>query len=369
MVRIKIITMKRKMLMTSFPGRCTALFLFVLLGGSVLSQQIPSYSLQYRHGCALEHCSPLALAPPYSWSMPLQVFQTYFVIDSVLRNPGMASSYRELYPIMKDYMGTVTNTDSLFKYLYITTEYDPLEFVKYLNQARYLREGYRVPAHVAYSALEDGIKENDFSCDRRKAFLAMCSGIYVVEVTNVAHDSVRYSDGSTSYNAVTCIRCDVQNVVKGNALVHNSYLSGGEGEHWLNISYADHWFKNKSVRFAKDVIVYTNIIANRIDSTGNVVSSQNIPNQNVYGSLQPSIGDRYIAILNIYMENHIDSIGTSYMLFPFNSFQPEGGMFKIVNGNVNDESNFFGFGTSVPIDMFLESLNAYIHDNFYHINQ
>jgi len=52
-------------------------------------------------------------------------------------------------------------------------------------------------------------------------------------------------------------------------------------------------------------------------------------------------------------------------MFPQNGYQIEGGMFKILNNNVIDNTNYFGFGSEMIRMCFKNNLLDYINNVIY----
>jgi hypothetical protein len=84
-----------------------------------------------------------------------------------------------------------------------------------------------------------------------------------------------------------------------------------------------------------------------------------IPDQYGFAGL-PTIGDEYVIFTSLHMEPVQDSSGIPYNIFPMSGFGHNGGLYKVLNGNVQDIDNVFGLGYSPGLVLFISELESRI---------
>lgn len=326
--------------------------LMLLMVAQQANSQIPVSDMKYSHGCSEAVTEELEAAPPYQWNMPLSVFQTYFALDSLCRT-NLTSNYADLYNMFSN-MITPAFADSISKYLYKAIDYDPLLFYKYIFQGQYLTASYINNPNLFYYLFNELRLNTDLGVN---PFLAVSSGIYHIYVTSVALDTTYLSPTRSHPVLITCIEADVITTIKGEELTtsHVDPETGSDVAH-ISFSYANYWetaHKRGGNASDNDIIV---------ESTDpDIIVHGGPPTYGTFHS--PSVGDEYILFAFLHFEPHSSADGTVYNIWPCLGSQPEGGLFPIVNGNVADSSNYFGWGTSVTLTMFINNLMGYILNN------
>lgn len=331
---------------------------------SIYAQNIPEMPLRYSHRCSIEHTQSLTNVPPYQWSMPLQVFQSYYAIDSICKMSNIPLRFEEVRELMKTTLQSI-EYDSLFKYLYVVLDYNPLIFYQYINTGNYFNMDYKIPLQWIYKSLTTIV--NDLNCNQKDAFLALSSGIFRIRITNIVTDSTKYARCATCYEPIKCITADVIDVIKGGALPKITIDDNGEIIKYITFSYSQNWEMSTRMKYSQDVIRHHVII--QLDSAGNIIDGTQ--SDDTYRSkTELSIGDECIVSLSVYMEEHNDSTGmTPYLVFPQYGYQAEGGIYLVRNGIVYDKGNFFGMGTEIQVDNFISGLKYYVDQKFYIFNR
>jgi hypothetical protein len=311
--------------------------------------QIPSHDMRYVHSCSKDVSSDLSYAPPSSWSMPYNVYLAYFAIDSLCRTV-MPTEYSDLLQSFESVL-TGASSDSIAKYIYQAMNYDPLLMYKYIYHGRFLRTDYINPPDIIFTMYRHLLLR---AGNKRNPYLAHAAGIYYVEVGGVSLDTTYAAAHKKLLQNIVCVSAYVLEAIKGPTLVKSSIdPETNELRNTIRYSYAKEWetvFIEKSdfqIAFDPD--------------DGHVIEGVRL-----FGDQPvPQIGDRFVAVLDVYMAHHTGPDGTEYFLVPSMGSQPEGGLFKIENGNVIDSKNFFGLGVSVELQAFLNGLQQYIQSSFY----
>ncbi len=80
--------------------------------------------------------------------------------------------------------------------------------------------------------------------------------------------------------------------------------------------------------------------------------------KHIEGEIRPAeIGEEYIVFLT-----YLAITDTTDILVPLNTFEANGGLFRIVDGKVEDPSNVFGLGTSPTVANFKQHLATLIQN-------
>ncbi len=243
---------------------------------------------------------------------------------------------------------SISQVETLLKYLYVLLDYDPVLFQNYIKYGYYLNNRYKNSPECFYNALRKTVFEKMGATP--VFMLAFADGVYEIEVTSVSTDSAfagfqRYS--IDDLDAQTCITARVIDVIKGGSLLTvctNNEGGGAPGNGYLcsRFSFGNGWFTYFGPSGGSDV----RAMIEYIDSTGNskIISP-------LYSVVhQPHIGDKYLIFLQADCSPALDVNGVPVNVYPFRLAQWEGGLFPVVRGSLSDSANYFGLGRSPDID-------------------
>ena len=322
----------------------------VLFSPFVMAQEgIPQYQPIYVH-CYPHHTPPVTETPPYSIDMPLEVYQTYFVLDSLCKNTEINSDPDLMGEQMRQFL-SVSQMDTLAKYIYLTREWDILRFHSYCAIGNFLNNRYRVAPYWFWAKLMYNLPHNYSDIERlRRHFITFADGIFEIEITEVHDDSTTSrGDRSVKDQAIVCLKGRVLDVIQGNGLTESYTQEEGGNPYWgISFSYAKNWFTK----------------GGRVSYAG-IDSGVVIPMPTTFGQIHdPVVGEKYLVFLEYRGENHIDITGNiPFNIFPMNYYQEEGGLFKIDGDSISDHDNFFGLGQSPNInDVKDEIRDIIVHD-------
>jgi len=308
-------------------------------------------------GCFRQPVPRLTQVPPLRPDMTPLVLQSYSILDYLcsenLGDPRtLAWSYNS-YDTMR----------AVLRYLYSMTDYDAVLFQQYLYEYNDAIGTYYGSPNMIFEAFRDRVRT--FFPEKNKIpRLLNPNCILDIVVTDIQDDS----DANATYPIhplpVKCITAKVLDRLKGQHLLSfdcNQQLSrtGGVGvrnirkrekilgtdtNQCIHFIYSPFWRKFRPWGF--DV----NDEAIGVDSAGNPT---NCPD--CYGQNALVVGQEYVIVLQARL---LDFIGANayYDYWPEMSYDPQGGIFPMVDGNVIDSSNYWGYGSSVPLDQFKSDL-------------
>ena len=334
-----------------------AVFSFSLSGHLYAQRHSPMTTWS---GCYRTAVPPLTEAPPLNSGMPYNAMIGYIIMDSVCKTFQAHS--------IDSIIQSCTNYDSLnylLKYLYAAADYSPILFTQYCWYGDLINTTYKSQPGWLYGAAKKRIQQlllNNSTLCNPSYITFGANTIYHIIITsiNTGIDSLSGFWGKPSQ--LECISATVLNVFKG--------------QQWLSCNNpTNNTIKNKSLRY--------NIMA---DSTGScinfsfdplmccqmpisgdfpltngmthrVLDNKGNPLRN-YGDFTWQVDSEYIVFLN----NEVDYDGTYdyFRLQPMRGYEPQGGIYPICNGMVLDSANYFGLGTSVPLNKFENMLTQTI---------
>ncbi len=282
------------------------LFVYEVGSQAPCKQDSKSYFFEMEH---------LKSYPPYSSEMSEEVLTGYRVTDSICRN------LRRLG--LNEFFERQTDSDTLryfMKYYYLMTDYDPL----LLNQYCMYSESSSMPADFIIDELLNSMKFHI-------PFVAqlLIQSYYILHV-NIQDTTIIDSVGGVLCKNLTVANCYVIDTIKGKVLPplklnHNNSVN-------FIFNFCNQW-----TRAEREPLN---------DGLGNTW-------------LQPKT--EYILFLYPRMICN-DSSYYYFTIFPSSPSSLSHGMYPIINGNVQDEGNDFGLGTSVPLAKFKKHLQSLIDE-------
>lgn len=305
--------------------------------------QIPNTEMMYRHRCSESVTDTLTASPLFQPDMPPAVHHAYAVIDSLCRMQ-LPTTYFALLEHFRPLL-TPPVVDSISKYLHRAIAYDPLLFYKYIYQGKYLASHYIKSPLVLYQMYNELRLNNRYGVH---SFLAISAGLYRIIVTSVTTETATLSPHGAPVR-ITCMKADVVETLKGETLTTTSLDSESHtSNHHIAFSYANYW--------------ETGVLSTQGDDLFEIVSCDTgivVPRVTRFGTVHsPKVGDEYMLFAVLNFEPHTSPGGTIYNIWPNSGSQPEGGLFPIVHDEVQDSSNYFGWGVSVPVSTFIDRLNT-----------
>ena len=292
-------------------------------------------------GCYRQQVSPITYAPPLHSDMSLDVFQGYTWFDS------MSRTFTSWDQIQK-YADSIRSWDTLkyfMKYQYALSDYDDLLFQEYRGDAEHVDSAYHIPPGIVTIALDQ--REKAILGPRDKRILLAHAGP-ILHVRVISASTEFDSVASIPYHplAQECIQATILDTIKGKHFL--SYPVGDGPEYMVEFSFSPLW--PKGFRHAD--------LATNVDYT--VDSNLVNPCPACFGTTSAVVDSEYIVFLG---SAYLDYNGTYayYDYWPLHNYEPEGGILPIVGGNVQDPSNYWGYGTSVPLATFLADLRADIY--------
>jgi len=284
--------------------------------------------------------------------MSLDAFIGYLWFDSVMRS---LTSHAEV-DSLKRQLNSFDTIKQFLRYYYALTDYDAILFRDYLSEGYYVNSSYPFSPLLVSNAVQSRIGYRTGVSAKIK-FLVSSGPILHIVADDVELQSHNYGGPARdSIHTFACIMAHVLDTIKGRHFLsgpcYDGYHSkkGGRSnesaslptESCITFSYDTSFFRgpNNSVMYIDH------------DSLGNLLPC--IP---CYGSNAAISGGEYIVSLIPYPLGR-DTISDFYSYVPFAPYEKTGGIFPVIEGNVQDPSNFFVYGTSVPIADFENDIKA-----------
>lgn len=293
---------------------------------------------------ALEYSFPLQpSAPPYNSSMLLEVFLTYYFTDSIARNVHDST--------INNFFDTLSSEfifKSAAKYLYHTTDYDPIRWYQWWSTSPGVMPGdttspYKSsPSKWRKAFLQSLITKIPDTL--RTAQLVWSDYIMHVMVT----DTTTYDD-STAYDRYDMVRVKAQIVdtIKGRNFHDHciEMVNETKGDRTSSVSSAclDFQYRTSWRRLRPNKKSYDDN-ATLVDPLGVKWVEEN---------------KQYIVFLE-YLDYGRDILFNYAGLRPTMVGSTMGGMYPIVGGFVQDPNNDFGFGGPLTVAQFKAALRARI---------
>ena len=310
--------------------------------------------MRYSHCSILEHDTLVGI-PPYSSNMPLDVFQTYFILDSLCRSP-LSSDDSEIYDLITLYVNKEMIA-TIIKGLYSTINYDPVLFRWYCCNAKNINPQYKNDPIKFINGFRRWM--NTFESSLMKDFLLFSDGIYEITLLNIVIDS---SDGAigSDRKRITCFKGEVNEVIKGGGLMRyceqSQAVASNSSEPCLFFSYADSWITKMDSPLS-DVIEYEYI--------GGSSGQDSLISPVLYGNRHhPVIGNKYLVFIELSNEIATDGGRLNFNLFPLGNYETNGGMFQINADLVDDHDRFFELAGSNTIGDVKSYIYDFIDKNF-----
>lgn len=307
-------------------------------------------SLPYYQGTFFNYPN-LHTIPPITSDMPQDVMFGYSTLDSIRRN-GDYSSF-------KDFINKQTYNDTIrtiFKYYYKMLDWNPMLFQSYIKNTDYSK----LPLPIIQEEIVE--KYFNISPSRGNTLVALSYFIYHIRVL----DTLRFFD-STSVTFQRGLKCysEILNIHKGNILESNCNIQEN------NLSVKNIGYSNDTLQITNPILCFDiRLDWHRGEVPGDVVLTgiDNYPWSGIKEKMVDSLdvpwmkaNQEYIVFLKPVLIEYNESYN-SYQLFPvdFNSLTK--GIYPIIDGYVQDPSNDFGLGTSVPYLEFIQNLNNIVSE-------
>jgi len=306
-------------------------------------------NLPYYNGTFFNYGN-ISVMPPLSTDMPFDVMIGYIALDSLRRNGD--------YSLFKEFINKQTYNDTIrtiFKYYYKMLDWNPMLFHSYIKNTDYCK----LPLPI----IQDEIVEKyyNISPSRGNSLVALSYFIYHIRVL----DTLRFFD-STSFTYQRGLKCysEILNIHKGNILESNCNIQEN------NLSVKNIAYSNDTLQITNPILCFDiRLDWHRGEDIGDVVliGNDNYPWSGIKEKMVDSIdvpwiksNQEYIVFLKPVLIDYNKNYN-KYQLFPvdFNSLTK--GIYPIIKGYVQDPSNDFGLGTSVPYLEFIQNLNNMIN--------
>lgn len=276
----------------------------------------------------------VATYPPINSGMPLDVLVSYIVADSVCKTANI-NEVRDFFE-RQDYDNFSDSLKFMMKHLYRMVDHDPLSAYIYYVQRPYL--GYLTPNLLAqrYSRV---LREKS---DSALTYNLLLQSFYILHVN--VEDTVLVDNTEQYYsNALTISLVTVLDTLKGNVIANIS-TPGGNG---IEKRFED---KSQSGIGASMLFQYSD----------GWLRGGNLPMTDANGDSWIKPGHEYILFLDLRtLCSDENGQYVSVMPLVYES-STSAGMYPIVNGNVIDDSNDWGLGEIVPLQNFIDRIQAHI---------
>ncbi len=285
---------------------------------------------------------PLSVLPELHTDMSLDCFVGYIAGDSISKS----ARYSDLF------FGFNNNKMDVLRYsarfMYAMKDYNPILFRRYIHTSSFMdipNVQYQSYVASSYYGIEDELKKRIDEFGRGYAMLVAADYILHIEVADVAEgiDST-FSSRTLNYN----VAASVLGKIKGQYLpVHCVYPHQANPKRERVLG----GYENGSTSATCIKFGHPKRWPAIVETDGDVI-------KHIEGEIRPAeIGDEYIAFLTLMaIDESTDSI------FPLNTFEANGGLFRIVDGKVEDPSNVFGLGTAPTVADFKQHLATLIQN-------
>ncbi len=317
------------------------LLLLLCVGTSYSQRRIDT--IPTSQGCYRQPVTPISAIPTLHTDMSLDCMLGYIYADSLCRSIQTRSE-------LDSFANLIDSWDTLkpfMRFLYRMSEYDPDLLEEYCDAAASLDTSYYLIPAVPRAVLEK--RMNAVLGLRNKLnFLTLSSAILHVRVDTVTMSYDSLADYPKWPLPMVCVTATVLDTIKGIHIRQSSdggtVIGKGKTEPLalasvINFSFSPYWQKLNPRGDFRGM---------GVDSLGN----EYFPCDSCYTSSAVEAGKEYIVFLKDVL---LDYNGTYsfYNFWPLPYYSPEGGIFAIdISGNVEEPSNYFGYGTSVPLATF-----------------
>ncbi len=322
----------------------TSIVAFVLISAFALSVGFAQRIVNpiTNSGCFRQPITPLQTIPPLHSDMNFDCLLGYIFFDSLCRAP---LSWEQI-DSLADKIQSWDTLKILMRFKYRMSEYNSDLYNEYLVGAGSLTTNYHSPG--ALDAILDQKMASVLGRKNKFRYLTNADLILHIRVTEVHSDNDTMASSPAKPLPLQCVTATIIDTIKGKYIrqcQEQVYYTQATSP-CISFDFSPYWEKENP---------RGDVVDGSIDSTtGNVT----IPCNNCYGSNTVEANKDYIVFLrNIYLDYN----GTSsfYTFWPSNGYNAEGGIFPIDSGgNVVISSNYFGYGTSIPLAQFESLLRA-----------
>ncbi len=317
-------------------------FLSILFGSS--TAQFPRVSgAPTSNSCYRFKVDQLTYSPPLKMDMSYQTLLGYIYFDSLLRN---ISNYKQI----DTFLSKINNFDRL-KYfdalLYAMQDYDAILFDEFCLAANSVNSNYHSnPLDILGDYYQ---KAKKISVPIKHKLLVLTGIIQRIKIKNITEDIDTFCHSPVHPLPKLCITAEVLDTIKGKHFVSiNCSTLGVPANPCINFSYSPLWDYS-----GEESIEITHLVYDSITGTART--------RHPYGSNFLKIDSEYICFLGDVMYDN-DGQFSYYNYSPERAPGLHGGFLPISSsGYVKDQSNIFGYGTSVPKSVFIDSLRQDIY--------
>lgn len=282
----------------------------------------------------------LAVVPEYHTDMSLDCMVGYIAMDSVTHSVDRSYISSFLRRTSLDTLRLIS------RFMYAVVDYNPVLFHRYIVTTRDSawsgNSAYKsYPAELYYGVLDKeiiGRRLGSFGLD----YAMLLSADYILHVR--ISDKRMAMDSSSVPKMYVGAACEVLEIFKGQHLPDNCYYPaavevGGQaalgGSDCIKFGYPRDWPTRAGI-----------FLQNVPDTVSGCATMREVQQ-----------GEEYIVFLGLGASDEY-----TQLVYPVNSFERAGGLFRIVNGKVEDPSNFWGLGTQPSLQDFRSHLLQKIND-------
>ncbi len=251
--------------------------------------------------------------PPYSDDMPEDVARAYRFLDSLTKNSDFEEFYGSL--LRQDYIDTL---QTVMKYLYKTIEYSPENFLNYMIYGELNKQSVM----NYYFTFIEQIRRTSPT----PILDASLTSSYLVARVTVNSILMRATSYKVQPKTVREVIATVDTIFKGKQLLTCGEEGSNSSETFncLKFDYVKEWFEDANPNFEMEI-------------------------------------NKSYFIFFEYRMICITEASTFFSLLPLStSGSAVRSIYPIENGNLIDEHNELGFGTSVPINTVIDGINSRI---------
>ena len=298
-------------------------------------------------GCYRQPVTPISTIPTIHSDMPLDCILGYIYLDTLCRSIQTRSQLDSLFNLI----GSWDTLKPFMRSLYRMSEYDADLLEEYCYAAADLNYNYFLIPEVLRYVLKQRM-EAVLGYRNKLNYLVLASAILHIRVDTVtdSYDSLAYYPKWPL--PLKCVRATVLDTIKG---IHirqsNDFLMKAkpgsshplDDVNFINFAFSPYWQKLNP---------RGDVAGIGIDSLGN--EHFNCDSCFDFNAVQS--GKEYVIFLqDIFLD--YDGTNSYYSFWPFATYSTEGGIFAIDgSGNVQIPSDFFGYGTSIPLSTFENNL-------------
>jgi len=317
-------------------------------------------SLPTTMGCYRQPVTPISQVLTLHSDMPFDCLLGYIYFDTLCRGLG---SYHQADSLI----GLINSWDTMkvfMRYMYRMQEYNADLYKEYLYGAGDIATNYNVvPGAIEHKFWKQ--MNEKLGPKNKLNYLAITPVIVHIRVVDVSSSSDSLCSNPIWPQPRKCVTAIVIDTIKGMHLRQGTPFLGYTSKvnnqdpqteySWINIAYSP---LSTKLNERGDAI--------SLSTADSSVSAILLDCPDCYGNSVFLPDKEYI----VFLENlFLDYNGTYsyYEYVPYNSYNHEGGVFPInPTGNVQVPSNYFGYGTSIPLNTFKNLLNADIESIISH---